>query len=241
MKKSVMFYCLGCVAAGAVLVSGCRRQPEEVPEIIPDRVVEAPRVIAIEEPVLPILPELDLDPEVERRRMTGVLPGDELLPEPPPRPEPRGPEVIEPFDQEAHQEALITLAPAHHARMAEARLAMEAAEAREQELLQNPAWAEIADEISRLRTSLAEAASGDDAEAFAQQLASKEAELAALLEADAQWRELHAEAQAAEQRRENVRQEIVTRIQARMRHDFAVKRAERDLEPSAETDENVGE
>ena len=228
--------CIGLIAS--VLVSGCRRKAEEIPEITFDVTVVEPRMREIPEPFLP--PPTHLLPEEPPMRVGDVLEdgsvvmyvppqrGGERQPRPGPPPPPRGPEEIPPFDRAAHMEAMAELAPVHHARMAEAMLTTGEFTEYQAQLLEELDLVSQWETIEAQRTQMVEAAlAGEFTQALQDELDAMEASLHAVLEEDAKWVELRAEADAADRRRETVRQEIVSRIQDRMRHDFAVERAER--------------
>ena len=259
MKKLYVICAILALFGIGVVLFGLRRPVEEVPEITVDVTVVDPVSPRLQETTVPLLapPEEEesdlLAPWVHTMEGVdtnnlvflyipehdiGVVPGPEISPAPPPTPAPRGAEDIAAFDHEEHHEALIELAPVHHARMAEARLAMEALAAYEEELAQRPEYQEQVQAVRDLRAQIEAAGISIERAELEDALTEGIRTLHALWQADPQWVELQAEADGANQRRENVRQEIVARIQNRMRHDFAVKRAERDLEPSA-VDENI--
>ena len=264
MKK----FCLICAAALLVVVLGVfwygvRRPVEEVPEIALDVTVAEPVSSLLPDMPVPLLPPPsteDADPLSEwvhtmdgvdtnnlvflyvPQHDIGVIPGSEVSPEPPPVPEPRGPEEIEPFDHEEHHEALLALAPVHHARMAEARIAMEELKEYEAELSQRSEYREQVQVVEELRAAREAAGITIEGVELEDALIEEIQVLHELWKSDPRWVELKAEADGANQRRENVRQKIVERIQNRMRHDFAVRRAERDqalLEQGYTAEENL--
>ena len=248
MKHIIIIVFVAALAVVGVFLYGLRQPVEEVPEVTWDVTVEEPHRPVLGERRTPLLPPPsaeEADPlapwastlaGVDTNNLTflyipeheiGVIPGPEVSPEPPPMPEPRGPEEIEPFDHEEHMEAMAELAPVHHARMAEARMAMEELAEYEAELSQRPEYQEQVQEVEALRAAIEAAGITVERTELQSALAEAKEALHTLWEADPQWVEMKAEADGASSRRENVRQQIIERIQNRMRHDFAVRRAER--------------
>jgi hypothetical protein len=136
---------------------------------------------------------------------------------------------LDSFDHAAHHEALVELAPIHHARMTEAHLAQQALVDYETKLLGQEEFLAVLENLAAMRDSQEQVAAGSVAAAYVEnEIQAAENLLGEMLAQDQGWVDRKAEADASDARRLAARQLIVERIQNRMRHDFAVKRAERE-------------